>query len=58
MDMCTDSLFTVSIFSVHCPCTAEVLSVVIKILHLASKLLLKLTLMKFKILNAHILRSV
>ena len=43
MDMCTDSLFTVSIVSVHCPCTAEVLSVIIKILHLASKLLLKLT---------------
>lgn len=43
MDMCTDSRFTVSIVSVHCPCTAEVLSVIIKILHLASKLLLKLT---------------
>ena len=54
----THSLFTASIFSFHYPCTAEVLSVIIKILHLASKLLLKLTLMKFKILNAHILWSV
>ena len=35
MDMCPDSLFTVSVFSFHYPCTAEVLSVIIKVLHLA-----------------------
>ena len=33
--MCTDSLFTVSIFSFLYPCTAEVSSVIVRILHLA-----------------------